>query len=530
MSYQDDYDSFWDIEKLVPHKKSTKLSTFSTKEKSVTVNIGGEDFSDGERRKLTMTEKATENVKPEAVYYPSGSFIKKVKVTHCPDKFDFHANFKKAAELYFDFKGSECPYSPFYSFMPQYTQLTQPQKNYYFYWRTMLRQKKYIKTDYSYFYLYVYEILNMPERISKEEGLKLLVDVWKNYRKDLPNIDSNMALWIQDYCLVYNLDPPMTEISEFIFDIMSVARFKEFYFSSYESYGMHGISALIAYLSDYDWRKGRYAGGDNKEAYVKHLMGAMSLFMKKFLIAGLYGIEGESVFVRNDNAFRMALTTSPVKYHLSVEYRRIAEETSIRETVTAALKYTENKLRALLGVKSRLAVKALPKEYEHIIDSYFEELFDKVNRERIRASRPEYEKLYEANDEELCAEGADEIERASWQTTARLIVEEEDTEEHEESAASEEKMLENQELPSSDSYGLSKDEVRFISLAYDESFEEEKALCAAIGSIPDAVADKINEIFSDNFGDVILEDVGDGYAVIDDYREDVKNWLTKTEK
>ena len=51
-----------------------------------------------------------------------------------------------------------------------------------------------------------------------------------------------------------------------------------------------------------------------------------------------------------------------------------------------------------------------------------------------------------------------------------------------------------------------------------------------LGSIPDAVADRINEVFSDNFGDIVLEAVDEGYAVIPDYREDVENWLTKIPK
>ena len=529
MSQKDDLDSFWDIEKLVPSKKTAKISTFSTKEKSVTVKISGEDFSDSENRKLTLTAKATDNVKPERVYFPSGALITKVTVTHSPDKFDFHANFKKAAELYFDFVGTECPFAPFYSYMPQYTQLTQAQKNYYFYWRTMFRAGKCIKTDYSYFYLFVYEIINLPERISPEEGLALLVRLWKSYRKDLPNIDSYMSLWVQDYCLVYNLSAPVEQISDFIFDAISVSRFKEFYFSSYESYGIHGVGALIAYLSDYDWRKGKYAGGDSKEVYVKHLMGAMALFMKSFLVAGIYGIEGESVFVRRDNAFRMALTASDAKYRLSVEYRRIAEEPSIRETVTSALKYTENKLRALLGVKSRLSVKDIPTEYTKVIDGYFEELFDKVNRERMRASRPEYEKLYEAEDNELSIHGADEIERASWENTARLIVEEE--EEAEAEVTSTEPLTEEKETASErDTYGLSDNEILFIRYAYEDNYEETRRLSSSLGSFPDAIAEKINEAFSDNFGDVILEDVGDGYTVISDYREDIENWLTKLMK
>ena len=65
------------------------------------------------------------------------------------------------------------------------------------------------------------------------------------------------------------------------------------------------------------------------------------------------------------------------------------------------------------------------------------------------------------------------------------------------------------------------------SKVYNEDYEKMKELASELGSLPDAVAEKINEAFSDNFGDVILECVDDGYAVIADYREDVENWLTK---
>ena len=524
---KNDFDSFWDIEKLIPTKKMNKLSSFSTKEKTVTHSISGtENDSDVNERRLTLTGKTSDNLKPEKVYYPKGKLIKKVTVTHLPDKFDFHANFKKAAELYFDFVGTECPYAPFYSFMPQYTQLSQPQKNYYFYWRTMLRRGRFIRTDYSYFYLYVYEILNLPDRIPAEEGLGLLVAVWKNYRKILPNVDVNMALWVQDYCLVYNLPLPMDKIGDFIFDIMSVTRFKEFYFSSYDNFGTDGIGALIAYLSDYDWRKGKYAGGESKDIYIKHLMGAMGLFMDNLLKSEAFDINRDSISVRSDNAFRMALTTCDVKYNVSVEYLHISEEPWVRSVVTSALKYTENKLRALMGVKSRLAVKDLDSRYSRIIDGYFDEIFERVNRERRMANRPEYEKLYEAHSEELSLDGADEIEKASWQTTARLVEDEEIYEDEEQSS----KENNATEPESNASYGLSTDEIAFIAFAFEENFEKMKEISARLGTFQDAIADRINEVFSDNFGDVILEDNGDGYVIISDYREDIENWLTKTVK
>ena len=46
--------------------------------------------------------------------------------------------------------------------------------------------------------------------------------------------------------------------------------------------------------------------------------------------------------------------------------------------------------------------------------------------------------------------------------------------------------------------------------------------------MPEALAERINEAFADNFGDVILEesDTG-GYKVIDDYTEEISEWLQK---
>ena len=222
----------------------------------------------------------------------------------------------------------------------------------------------------------------------------------------------------------------------------------------------------------------------------------------------------------------MALVTSDVKYRLTIEYRRIAEDTDIRARITAALKYTENKLRALLGVKSRLAVKDINADDCAVIDSYFDDLFKKVKRERMMANRPEYEKLYEAESEELSAAGADEIERASWQTTARLIVEEEEVAE----AVSIPEPSRNEIITLDESYGLSVEEIQFISYSYEENYDQMSRIASVMGGYVDTVAEKINEAFSDNFGDVILEDTGDGYTVISDYREDVKNWLTKIMK
>ena len=60
---------------------------------------------------------------------------------------------------------------------------------------------------------------------------------------------------------------------------------------------------------------------------------------------------------------------------------------------------------------------------------------------------------------------------------------------------------------------MSESDVEKIRLALDAGFSD------------DSAAERINEAFSDGFGDIILEMLGDLYIVIEDYREEIFEWL-----
>lgn len=573
-----DLDSdFWDIARLVPKKReplrqfssSPKVKDFShegeANEKSeIKISPNGavsektQAKSSPEDRKIdfSLYENASlgkEKREPYSYSPTSNGLIKKVTIKPSLDRFDFYDTFRKAALIYYDYKCPKCDFAPFYSYKPQYSQMTPEQKKYYFFWRDEVRRKRYIKTDYSYIYLYVYEILNLPEKIGAEEGLNLLCDVWTAYRKELPRIDQSLALWVQDYCLVYGLECPFERIKDFLFDVINVSAFKEFYLSDIER-GGNGAAAMIAYLSDYDWRRGKYAGGDNAEMYRTHVEGAMRRVFIRLL--NREAISSASSAQLTKTAFAGSLCTHTVKCNLEIEYTSVADSPEMRSIVTSALKYTENKLRACLGVKSRLAIRDLPDEYKRIIDKYFEAEFERLKRERARANQPEYERLYDAPEEKVSLEDAIEIERASWKMTARLVEGTEAEEEAQGIKLSEntatkdtatkntaannnenafhkaEAKAENTEAHCfSDTYGLCEGEIRYLNAAYNENTGEMKITAKALGMPEDAVAEKINEAFADNFGDVILElsDVGE-YRVIEDYFEEIGQWLLKTVK
>jgi hypothetical protein len=529
---KDDKDDFWDVSRLVPKKKSA-VPPFSTKEKLVTVTISGDEPS-SEGTMLTRPEniEGTEEIVRE---YDNG-FIKEVKITRLVDKFDFYGNFRKAALLYFDFKTPKCEFATFYSYMPQYSQFNTAQKNFYFYWRDCVRRGKYIKSDYSYFYLYVYEILNLPDKIEPKKGLDMLVDLWISYRGELPNIDSNMALWVQDYCLIYGLECPMDKIGYFIFDIINATNFKEFYLSDATLMGEDGVNAMLAYLSDYDWQKGRYAGGDNKAAYRKHMLSAMGRIIDLLWKSGELSNRSQSTERISRSAFRGSLCTHSVKSRLEIEFIPCGKSENLRISVTAAIRYTENLLRAALGVKSRLAVISLPNEFKKLIDEYFDGYYKRVNRERIKANIPEYERMYDAENTGLSINGADEIERASWITTARLVVDEAEPEDalpvsSEEVAVAIE--YSNNTAPlcrEEDTYDLSGEEIKLLYALLIGDDVGIRDICREIGDELLTVAERINEAFSDGFGDIILDFCSDNVTVIEDYKEEIKEWLMKRMK
>ena len=548
----DDMDDFWDVSKLVP-KKSPSMKQFSSSPKVRDhvvddVPVRDEKRTSPEDRKIDFSlydrGADTKGAREPYSYSPEGNgLVKSVTIKPSLDRFDFYDTFRKAALIYYDYKCPKSDFAPFYSYKPQYSQMTAEQKKYYFYWRDEVRHGRYIKTDYSYVYLYAYEILNLPEKHSVEDGLNLLCDVWEAYRHALPRIDQSFALWVQDYCLVYALESPFERIKKFLFEVISVSAFKEFYLSDIDR-GGNGTAAMIAYLSDYDWRRGKYAGGDNAEMYRAHVEGAMRRVFIRLLNRD--AIESSSVAKLTKTAFAGSLCTHTVKCNLEIEYTAVADSPEMRAIVTTALKYTENKLRACLGVKSRLAIRDLPDEYKRIIDKYFEAEFERLKRERAKANQPEYERLYDAPEEKISLSDAIEIERASWKMTARLV---EGTEaeaeldkeevsissssaEREETAVSEslaDNVAESRE--DGDTYGLSVDEIDYISAVYDENVNKKSAVVRSIGMPDDAIAEKINEAFADNFGDVVLELSEDGeYRVIEDYFEEIGEWLRKITK
>ncbi len=508
-------DEFWDIASLLPPKSKKKAPVFVDEVRPATVEVKGECTTDEEKeaRRLFLGDRENEAVE-ETVYSPDGPFIERVTVRKRKSSLHLFLGFKEDAIALRKEKGVPCPFATFFSYIPQFYQLTPAQKAYYLYFRDEADAGRYIDTNQSYFLLYIYEIINLPDVIPPEIGIRRMVMAWAGCRERVPAIDKTMARWVVDYGLLHRVSCPCDITRPFLKSILSSAVFKEFYLSDAGKEDEVQLDAVHSIVSGYDYKSSRYAVGETREPLLLHVGRATRLVLRELMRDGGGYPSYERVEKRYE-AFLGALNASTERCELTVIYRSVSASDEWRMTLTAATKYAENKVRAALSVKSRLSATGLADKYKQMIDGYFAAHFTKPVKS-VSEPPPAYEALYDAADVGISDDTAEEIEQASWENTWRLIPEEE----REELAPPPPSNTETAEGC------LSAAEIDFLRIAFEEGEAAAKAYVAKNGLLLLSVCERINEVFSDSIGDIVLEIIGDDVSVIRDYETEVQTFLT----
>ena len=121
---------------------------------------------------------------PESVTYkPDHPLLEQVTLHPWRNHFPYYERFCQTAGELFAAKGQPCSAVPFFSYMPQYDQMNRAQMSWYLYWRDLVRKGEYPKTDHSYIFLLIFEIINLPDKIPHERALTLLCNIWLAYRE-----------------------------------------------------------------------------------------------------------------------------------------------------------------------------------------------------------------------------------------------------------------------------------------------------------------------------------------------------------
>ena len=183
-------DDFWDISALVPPRaKPPKRPYVARDTDTVEITSATRDADRPYRAEdVVLTEHYVhppvreEKPEPLFAYAPTDSLLHEVRVYAWGQRYDYYERFRAHARGLLQREGVRCDSVPFFSYMPQYEQMSASQLSYYLWWRTNFRNGNYLEAEFSYLLLYLYELINVCDVLPPAEVQDAMLRLWTNYR------------------------------------------------------------------------------------------------------------------------------------------------------------------------------------------------------------------------------------------------------------------------------------------------------------------------------------------------------------
>lgn len=571
-------DDFWNLDKYAKKKpipSQIKQFSKSTTEATEIIENGTSasnksSFSDSKLSKNDSDGTITRFIPPHKdslyakkhvlfEYEPSNPLIKSVKV--CADKqgemvFPQNNLFIRERRALLNRKATECSHVSYYSYSPRYSQMSRAQLSWYLWWRENVRNGNFLKTDESYIILYAYELSTTGEGEDKEAALHMLCSLLSNYSEKDINVIFRMMIrdLICDFCLIHGLALPLDRL-EGIGRLLTANTFlPEFFIDLSENNRAKAMELGLSTISMYDYRKSKFYTPESSDTFKKVMNGALSAVIcneSAFVAITSFtnGVYGCVTAERKPFARLINIVNKNIK--LEISYYQIS---NIQSAITDAMRYSENKLREHMGIKNKLHIMSINPSVKAALDTFFEENYPAiptVDRRRKSSAEKEaevhdYDRFYDVPKAEISPEHALLIERESWSTTKILteaFLDDSDTQnENSVSPSSHQLVIEPISEPdiekvTSDAHIMSQtiqtkpvgggltgqiklelgDIADFIVLCKSPTTAEQRRFASSHSLSVDEIADRINECAANVFGDIILEDVGGAYGIIEDY-------------
>lgn len=545
-------EDFWNLSDLVP--KSRKKQIVPPHRDTAATEVTSPPLSDEHKGNdaLRITRYVPPHTKEElqrtetaeSTYRPTSGLIAEVRVYPWKNTYDYYEAFCRQARRLAGVRGRETPSVDFFSYMPQYAQMTPPQLSYYLWWRTNFEAGRCLAASYAYLLLYLYEIINLDTAIEPQTGRDNMVRLWLNYREKHPRLDVLVREWLCDYCLIRQLPPPALPAGLFT-ELIGGGRLREFYVTAADGTESM-IDVLLYFGSNYDYKKSKFYRSETAALFDRALRGAARVALAEYETENAQNSPRNRGFCTvSRDAYSGAVCSYRCKRRIEVDYYSFSHTYDLRYLVTDVLKYAENAVRASLGIKSRLSVYAVNTALREKLDVFLRTVLPpRATRRAKEKETPDYEKRYDLPRSELSPAHAAAIEAASWQITERLVSAfsgeiEKSTETGRENSQNadftppvslppthDEKTIFSDTLPRDKSEtGLAAalgELSLFVRLCAADDRRGQREFARAHDAMTDAVADRVNTIAGDVFGDIILEEKDGAYTVVPEYSEELE--------
>jgi len=401
----------------------------------------------------------------------------------------------------------------FFSYMPQYHQMTNSQFNYYLWWRGELEKKIFHPIEYCYILLHIYEILNLGSVISPIHGINRLADIWVEYRRPHNRLDKYMAEWLIDYCLIHKIGLtsdipfPTARLEPIMSEIISTTTLPEFFLSVMGSNVNDYHTTYATGIAKQHYLSSKFYTENTSDLFEKHLPAALE-HLYKAVNEQRNNSTQESITVIRDS-YVGSVCAARAKRKIHVTYQPVSFHKNDEAILRAAARLAENYVRSALGARSRLSITNLEPTYQNTIAEYFAAALPEAYLSP-EVQNTLIEKKYDAPDSGFDPIAAVAIEQESRKTAALLAP----TEEEAAPTA----------LPESQN---SDDTIRaaLCDIIVDD-MQSFAARAAELLIMPTTLAEMINDIMLDIVGDIVLLiDEQENITFIHEYHAEVTKWL-----
>ena len=409
---------------------------------------------------------------------------------------------------------------PFTCYWPTYANMSREQRAWYFYWRDAFYRGNPLKTDLSYIFVAVYEIINRAYPVGLESLDKILA-LWESYRDAFPRLDYYLSQWCVDYILTNDLNYDFGEILRRIpLSVANMRPFLELYVNDTLKIGLHALSFdVLCEFSEYHIKNSRFYKG-HEELCQKAVQAALAEIDRSLRAAkqvGLLSYLAPSPKREVWDSYQGAVCGRAAAKRIEMEYLPFSKSTRIRSFVGSVMRYVENALRKREKYTGRLRGIELTEAVQRAIER---SLNDKVVAD---------EKI---PDVVIDLSLAAELERDSWDNTRRLIeaVQEDQTDMEDKCGLLEERETEREAIlpepqlfPEENPPEAERQADRTDGwVAFQEALEPvhrtllqamlagaDEAALSEIAmqafSFPEALFDEINERAADTLGDLLID-------------------------
>lgn len=274
--------------------------------------------------------------------------------------------------------GKPAPFVPFMHYWPTYRVMDRRQRSWYFYWRSEVRNGNYPDTDLSYIFVYVYELISGCGWSKVEDGNQALICLWTAYRERFPKLDRYLLDWTFSFAQFHGIPYSMPDFQ--LSRLSSQQAINDYLIDLHrDDCPLKLPFEMVAMMCDYSVTGTKfYKDGHQllmQEAAPRVVALADAVLRKKHN-QGLLELYGPNR-TRKQRYYAYQSALCPEAGNgVKLSVRAYTASSKLRSYINEVVRYGENSLRKLYGVRGRLRGVSLDEEMGSMIDAFLEKEYN----------------------------------------------------------------------------------------------------------------------------------------------------------